>query len=126
VIPLVCLFQNIDKEFLRLWFTANCDPYKDEVGAMMWIILIAAVTTLLLRLATYCHGQSPSHHHHPLPGCVQVLPQAPVELISELSRRYVLLYETITGQQFELPSVKGGGSRGEDMRRIVLAALDAL
>jgi phosphoribosylaminoimidazole-succinocarboxamide synthase len=24
--------QNIDKEFLRLWFRARCDPYKDEVG----------------------------------------------------------------------------------------------
>jgi phosphoribosylaminoimidazole-succinocarboxamide synthase len=23
--------QNIDKEFLRLWFRANCDPYNDEV-----------------------------------------------------------------------------------------------
>eukprot|EP00271_Cylindrocystis_brebissonii_P003674 TRINITY_DN148_c0_g1_i1.p1 TRINITY_DN148_c0_g1~~TRINITY_DN148_c0_g1_i1.p1 ORF type:complete len:388 (+),score=57.31 TRINITY_DN148_c0_g1_i1:123-1166(+) len=23
--------ENIDKEFLRLWFAANCDPYKDEV-----------------------------------------------------------------------------------------------
>lgn len=24
--------QNIDKEFLRLWFRARCDPYKDQVG----------------------------------------------------------------------------------------------
>ena len=24
--------QNIDKEFLRLWFRDNCDPYTDEVG----------------------------------------------------------------------------------------------
>ena len=23
--------QNFDKEFLRLWFKANCDPYKDKV-----------------------------------------------------------------------------------------------
>lgn len=23
--------ENIDKEFLRLWFVANCDPYQDEV-----------------------------------------------------------------------------------------------
>ncbi len=51
--------QNIDKEFLRLWFRANCDPYKDEV-----------------------------------------LPAAPAELVAELSRRYVLLYETITGEKF--------------------------
>ncbi len=25
--------QNIDKEFLRLWFRDHCDPYKDEVTA---------------------------------------------------------------------------------------------
>ena len=52
--------QNIDKEFLRLWFRANCDPYKDEV-----------------------------------------LPAAPDALVMELSRRYVLLYEMITGTPFE-------------------------
>lgn len=51
--------QNIDKEFLRLWFRANCDPYKDEI-----------------------------------------LPEAPSELVSELSRRYITLFEMITGQRF--------------------------
>ncbi|GMI44357.1 hypothetical protein TrCOL_g427 [Triparma columacea] len=51
--------ENIDKEFLRLWFRANCDPYKDEV-----------------------------------------LPEAPRELVCELSRRYVGLYEIITGEEF--------------------------
>jgi phosphoribosylaminoimidazole-succinocarboxamide synthase len=56
--------QNIDKEFLRLWFRDNCDPYHDEV-----------------------------------------LPQAPADLVSELSARYVFLYETITGETFQLPDV---------------------
>ena len=51
--------ENIDKEFLRLWFTKHCDPYKDEV-----------------------------------------LPEAPKELVEELSRRYILLYEMITGKEF--------------------------
>ena len=23
--------ENIDKEFIRLWFRDHCDPYKDEV-----------------------------------------------------------------------------------------------
>ena len=23
--------DNIDKEFLRLWFRENCDPYHDEI-----------------------------------------------------------------------------------------------
>ena len=52
--------DNIDKEFLRLWFAEHCDPYKDEV-----------------------------------------LPEAPKELVCELSRRYISLYEMITGKEFE-------------------------
>ncbi len=51
--------DNIDKEFLRLWFKDHCDPYHDEV-----------------------------------------LPEAPRELIVELSSRYIKLYEMITGRQF--------------------------
>lgn len=41
----------------------------------------------------------PTHPLHPLPP-TQVLPEAPAELVVELSRRYILLYEKITGQQF--------------------------
>ena len=54
--------QNIDKEFLRLWFVDNCDPYNDEM-----------------------------------------LPEAPEELVVELSSRYIYLYETITGELFPFP-----------------------
>ncbi len=75
--------ENIDKEFLRLWFAARCDPY----------------------------GAAP-------------LPAAPPELVAELSRRYVLLYETITGQRFAPPAA------GEDARALMrsdtAAALTAL
>lgn len=52
--------EYFDKEFLRIWFKDNCDPYKDEV-----------------------------------------LPPAPKELVAELSRRYIEIYETITGETFE-------------------------
>ncbi|MFH1789796.1 MAG: phosphoribosylaminoimidazolesuccinocarboxamide synthase [bacterium] len=52
--------ENIDKEFLRLWFKQNCDPYNDEQ-----------------------------------------LPNAPENLVIELSKRYILLYEMITGLKFE-------------------------
>jgi len=52
--------KSFDKEFLRLWFKENCDPYKDEV-----------------------------------------LPEAPSELVEELSRRYIRMYEQITGEGFE-------------------------
>jgi hypothetical protein len=56
--------QNIDKEFLRLWFVDNCDPYNDET-----------------------------------------LPDAPEELVTELSCRYSYPYDTITGAAFPFPSV---------------------
>jgi len=51
--------QYFDKEFLRLWFKENCDPYKDAT-----------------------------------------LPDAPQELVEELSRRYIQMYEQITGEKF--------------------------
>ena len=56
--------QNIDKEFLRLWFVEHCDPYNDPD-----------------------------------------LPPTPTDLVVELSRRYIYLYETIIGEQFQFPSV---------------------
>ena len=55
--------ENIDKEFFRLWFAKNCDPYADDV-----------------------------------------LPQAPQELIVELSQKYITLYEMITGETFVAPT----------------------
>lgn len=54
--------ENIDKEFLRLWFMDHCDPYQDKT-----------------------------------------LPDAPKELVIELSARYIQLYEMITGQEFQYP-----------------------
>ena len=54
--------QNIDKEFLRLWFVDNCDPYNDKK-----------------------------------------LPDAPEDLVVELSSRYIYLYETITNGVFPFP-----------------------
>ncbi len=59
--------KYFDKEFLRLWFRENCDPYKDAV-----------------------------------------LPEAPQELVEELSRRYIQMYEQITGSTFipgEIPVI---------------------
>lgn len=70
--------QNIDKEFLRLWFREHCDPYNDEV-----------------------------------------LPEAPTELVVELSRRYVYLYQKITGQAFQ-PEVAPGITPAERIRRNVM------
>lgn len=53
--------ENIDKEFLRLWFREHCDPYHDKE-----------------------------------------LPAAPDELVTELSSRYIRLYEMITGREFRV------------------------
>eukprot|EP00588_Corethron_pennatum_P012566 CAMPEP_0194281824 /NCGR_PEP_ID=MMETSP0169-20130528/21640_1 /TAXON_ID=218684 /ORGANISM="Corethron pennatum, Strain L29A3" /LENGTH=341 /DNA_ID=CAMNT_0039026987 /DNA_START=64 /DNA_END=1089 /DNA_ORIENTATION=+ len=52
--------ENIDKEFLRLWFRDRCDPYNDKV-----------------------------------------IPDPPKDLVVELSRRYVMLFEMITGKDFQ-------------------------
>ena len=52
--------ENIDKEFLRLWYRANCDPYKDAE-----------------------------------------IPLAPRDLVLELARRYITLYEIITWKDFD-------------------------
>ena len=65
--------ENVDKEFLRLWFKENCDPYADET-----------------------------------------LPPAPEDLVVELSRRYIYLYEKITGQSFDFP--EAGRPVAERMR----------
>src|SRR6201999_2993926 len=51
--------EYFDKEFLRLWFIKNSDPYGDAK-----------------------------------------LPDAPPDLVAELSRRYIEMYEQITGQKF--------------------------
>ena len=61
--------ENIDKEFLRLWFMnqPGCDPYNANVP----------------------------------------LPEPPTDLVVELSRRYIQLYEMITGQEFEFETLTG-------------------
>lgn len=62
--------ENIDKEFLRLWFRDNCEPYDKSKD----------------------------------------LPEAPADLVDELSRRYIMLFELITGQPFDLDAAAEGSS----------------
>src|SRR5688572_14238192 len=66
--------ENVDKEFLRLWFAEHCDPYHDAE-----------------------------------------LPPAPADLVIELSRRYIFLFEKITGQPFVFPDASE--PVGERIRR---------
>ena len=37
---------------------------------------------------------------------LQTLPAAPRELVTELARRYILLYEMITGEEFQIPNLE--------------------
>ena len=53
--------EYFDKEFLRLWFKENSDPYQDAQ-----------------------------------------LPDAPAEMVAELSHRYATIFETLTGQTLEV------------------------
>ncbi|MFH1375243.1 MAG: phosphoribosylaminoimidazolesuccinocarboxamide synthase [Patescibacteria group bacterium] len=55
--------ESLDKEFLRLWITERCDPYKDEI------------------------------------------PKIPDDVLTEFSGKYINLYETVTGKEFELPEL---------------------
>lgn len=34
----------------------------------------------------------------------EVLPEAPADLVNELSRRYIMIYEILTGLQFQFPA----------------------
>jgi phosphoribosylaminoimidazole-succinocarboxamide synthase len=70
--------ENIDKEFLRLWYRENCDPYKDLT-----------------------------------------IPEAPRELVLELARRYIALYEIITGNEFVFEA-----AGEEDIGKIIGDSLD--
>lgn len=65
--------KNIDKEFIRLWISSKCDPYKDPI------------------------------------------PLVPQDLIVELSRRYITLYEIITGQKFPFQEVVGAKNLNESV-----------
>jgi phosphoribosylaminoimidazole-succinocarboxamide synthase len=76
--------ENIDKEFLRLWFRDHCDPYKDEI-----------------------------------------LPEAPKDLVVELARRYVSLYEMITWKDFEFETGGGESMIGESIQMGVKQAIES-
>lgn len=62
--------ENFDKEFFRLWFIENSDPYNDTK-----------------------------------------LPEAPIELITELSVRYINVYERLTEKEFPYPETSNINDR---------------
>ena len=50
--------ENIDKEFLRLWFAKQCDPYKDEVLPDAPQALIVTLASRYIQLYEMITGQS--------------------------------------------------------------------
>ncbi len=62
--------ENVDKEFLRLWFADNAKPYDKSVP----------------------------------------LPDAPPDLVDQLSMKYVMLYELITGTSFDFLAAEHGAN----------------
>lgn len=73
--------ESLDKEFLRLWIAARCDPYKDPIPAI------------------------------------------PDDTLVEFSRKYISLYEAVTGQGFQAPPA---GEKVVDRVRRNLAAAGIL
>ncbi len=67
--------KNVDKEFIRLWISSQCDPYRDPI------------------------------------------PMVPQDQIVELSRRYIMLYEIITGQKFPFKEVVDAENLNESVYR---------
>lgn len=49
--------ENIDKEFLRLWFAKNCDPYKDEVLPQAPEDLVIALSSRYIQLYEMITGK---------------------------------------------------------------------
>ncbi|HSW71077.1 MAG TPA: phosphoribosylaminoimidazolesuccinocarboxamide synthase [Gammaproteobacteria bacterium] len=49
--------ENIDKEFLRLWFAKNCDPYKDTVLPQAPEELIVTLSARYIQLYEMITGQ---------------------------------------------------------------------
>jgi phosphoribosylaminoimidazole-succinocarboxamide synthase len=56
--------ESLDKEFLRLWISSRCDPYKEPIP--------------------------------PIPG----------DTLVEFARKYIALYEAVTGKSFEAPATE--------------------
>ncbi len=53
--------ESLDKEFLRLWISSRCDPYK------------------------------------------QPIPAIPDDTLVEFARKYIALFEAVTGRTFDAP-----------------------
>lgn len=49
--------ENIDKEFLRLWFAKNCDPYKDEILPQAPVELVEALAARYIQLYEMITGK---------------------------------------------------------------------
>lgn len=84
--------DNIDKEFLRLWFREvrmRNNLFSGHSRVRLQVIY-ADVSMLSFLSLQHCD-----------PYKDRVLPEAPKDLVCELARRYITLYEMITWKEFE-------------------------
>ncbi|HAT2065621.1 TPA: phosphoribosylaminoimidazolesuccinocarboxamide synthase [Legionella pneumophila] len=59
--------ENIDKEFLRLWYVDHCDPYKDEVLPQAPQELIVTLASRYIQLYEMITGESFVYDSNPGP-----------------------------------------------------------
>jgi len=59
--------ENIDKEFLRLWFAKHCDPYHDETLPIAPLELIETLAARYIQLYEMITGKNFSFAKHPGP-----------------------------------------------------------
>lgn len=59
--------ENIDKEFLRLWFAKHCDPYKDESLPAAPQELVESLSARYIQLYEMITGKPFSFMQHPGP-----------------------------------------------------------
>lgn len=54
--------ENIDKEFLRLWFAKHCDPYQDEVLPVAPAELVESLASKYIQLYEMITGNAFAYH----------------------------------------------------------------
>ncbi len=65
--------ENIDKEFLRLWFVEHCDPYKDQVLPMAPEELIVTLSSRYIQLYEMITGEEFRFEENPGPASQRIL-----------------------------------------------------
>jgi phosphoribosylaminoimidazole-succinocarboxamide synthase len=65
--------ENIDKEFLRIWFAKNCDPYKDDILPHAPQDLVEALSAKYIQLYEMITGKPFSFMQQPGPVAQRIM-----------------------------------------------------